>query len=313
MRVLVTGGAGFIGSNLIRYLIEQDDISSIISLDDFSTGYRENLTGIDVESVEGSILDDASLARAISGADAVVHLAAIPSVPRSIANPMASHHANASGTLSVLEAARHADVETVVVASSSSVYGANPSMPKDELDWTRPMSPYGVSKLATEAYALAYQHSYQMRSLAFRFFNVYGPGQSAGHAYAAVIPRFLTAALSGDQLTVYGDGKQSRDFTYVGTVARAIYSAVREGLTADTPINLAYGTNTTLLELIELLEEALGYKLDVNFEPPRPGDVVASQASPARIKHLLPAVDPVPLSRGLKETIEWFRARTPAT
>ena len=205
MSVLITGGAGFIGSNLARYLLEHHLVGDVRVLDDFSTGYRHNLDGIDVVVTEGSILDYQTLVAAADGVDAIVHLAAIPSVPRSIANPRASHEANATGTLNVLEAARQVGVEQVIVASSSSVYGSNPQLPKSEYDWTRPMSPYAVSKLATEGYALAYQFSYGLKTLAFRFFNVFGPGQAAGHAYAAVIPQFLDAALRGQPAEVYGD------------------------------------------------------------------------------------------------------------
>ncbi|MEZ5321590.1 MAG: NAD-dependent epimerase/dehydratase family protein [Microthrixaceae bacterium] len=195
MRVLVTGGAGFIGANLVRHLLAHD--TDVVVLDDLSTGARSNLGDADITFVEGSILDTDLLDRVAAGADSIVHLAARPSVPRSVKDPVASHLANATGTVNVLEAARRLDGAQVIVASSSSVYGSNPSLPKHEDLATRPMSPYAASKLATEAYTLAYGATYSMPTLALRFFNVFGPLQAAGHAYAAVIPAFLDAVVAG--------------------------------------------------------------------------------------------------------------------
>ncbi|MUH52549.1 MAG: NAD-dependent epimerase/dehydratase family protein, partial [Actinobacteria bacterium] len=191
MRVVVTGGAGFIGSNLCRHLLAAPGVSSVVVLDDLSTGNLANLDGFDVDFVHGSITDDAALDEAFAGAGAVVHLAALGSVPRSVADPMATHHANATGTAMVLEAARRHGNLHVLVASSSSVYGANPTLPKHEGLATRPLSPYAASKLATESYTLAWGRSYGLPVLAFRFFNVFGPHQPAGHVYAAVIPVFV--------------------------------------------------------------------------------------------------------------------------
>src|SRR4051812_5976389 len=218
MKVVVTGGAGFIGANLCRVLSTRPEIGQVIALDDVSTGNAANLDGIDATLVEGSILDRELLDATFADASAVVHLAARPSVPRSLADPVASNDVNVNGTLTVLEAARKTGDIAVTVASSSSVYGANPTLPKTETLPTAPLSPYAVTKLATEGYALAYQHSFGTPALAFRFFNVFGPLQAAGHAYAAVVPAFVDAALDGRPLTIFGDGKQSRDFTYVETV-----------------------------------------------------------------------------------------------
>jgi UDP-glucose 4-epimerase len=308
MRVLVTGGAGFIGANLCRRLCTTDGIDSVLVLDDLSTGFAENLDGVDVPLVVGSILDEATLDGCVAGADAIVHLGARPSVPRSVADPVASHHANATGTLMVLEAARrHGGVHTVV-ASSSSVYGANPHLPKHEELATRPMSPYAASKLATEAYALAYQHSYGLSTIAFRFFNVFGPLQAAGHAYAAVVPAFVDAALDGRPLPVQGDGTQSRDFTFVDTVTAVLADAAMRRVSSPEPVNLAYGTRTDLNTLIGVLAEVLGHPLEREVHPPRVGDVPHSQADSTRLRALFAHITPVPLVDGLRATVDWMRS-----
>jgi len=307
MKVVVTGGAGFIGANLCRQLLATPGVTEVVALDDLSTGFRSNLDGVDVELVEGSILDVDTLDRVVAGASSVVHLGARPSVPRSVADPVASHNANATGTMNVLEAARKADGAHVVVASSSSVYGANPTLPKHEDLATRPLSPYAASKLATESYTLAWGHSYGMPTLAFRFFNVFGPLQAAGHAYAAVVPAFLDAALKGTPLQVHGDGTQSRDFTYVRTVTSVIADAVSRKVASPDPVNLAFGSRTNLLEVISLLEELLGQSVEVEFTDPRVGDVKHSQAENERLKALFPDVVPVDLREGLTATLEWFQ------
>jgi UDP-glucose 4-epimerase len=195
----------------------------------------------------------------------------------------------------------------VVAASSSSVYGANPALPKHEREWVRPLSPYAVSKLATEQYLLAYQSSYDLFTLPFRFFNVYGPGQPAGHSYAAVIPAFVDALLRGEPLRINGDGKQSRDFTYVGTVCQILLDAVRRRVVSPEPVNLAFGSRTTLLELIEEMESVAAVPATVEHGPDRPGDVPHSQADNAALRRLFPDVVPVELRVGLRETVEWFR------
>ena len=308
MRTIVTGGAGFIGANLARHLAGAGH--EVAVLDDLSTGARENLTGLDATFVEGSILDPALLDELVAGADAVVHLAARPSVPRSIADPIASHRANDLGTIEVLEALRRRgeDAPHLIVASSSSVYGANPELPKHEGLAPRPVSPYAATKLAAESYALSWGASFGLDVLAVRFFNVFGPLQAAGHAYAAVVPAFVDAALAGQPLPVHGDGTQSRDFTYVGSVCRVLADAVERRVASPEPMNLAFGTRITLLELIETLEGLLGRPLERAHAAVRPGDVPHTQADTTRLRALFPDVEPVPVEEGLRATVDWFRS-----
>ena len=308
MRVVVTGGAGFIGANLCRHLLATDEIESVVVIDDLSTGARSNLDGLAVDLIEGSIVDVASLDAACEGADAIVHLAALGSVPRSVADPLASHLANSTGTAMVLEAARRHGGLQVIVASSSSVYGANPSLPKHEGLATRPISPYAATKLATESYALAWAASYDLPVLAFRFFNVFGPLQAAGHAYAAVIPAFVDAALAGRPVTVHGDGMQSRDFTYVGSVVAVLAETLLTRRTAPEPVNLAFGTRVSLLDVLSELESILGREVAREHIDTRTGDVRHSQADTTRLLSMFPHVAPVPFADGLGATVEWMRS-----
>lgn len=310
MRVVVTGGAGFIGANLVRALCARDDIGAVIVVDDLSTGSRSNLEGFDVELREGTILDSDLLDEAFSGADAVVHLAARPSVPRSINDPFASHEANASGTLQVLEAVRHQKVPYVVAASSSSVYGNREALPKHELIPPAPLSPYAASKLATEAYVRAYAASFDVDALVFRFFNVFGPLQPAGHAYAAAIPAFVDGALQEEPIPIFGDGKQTRDFTYVGSVVALILEAIERRVVSPEPVNLAFGSRRSLLEVISMIEELVGHEVEREHFPPRPGDVRHSQADSERLHALFPSAEPIGFEEGLRETISWFRSQT---
>ena len=307
MRVLVTGGAGFIGANLCRALSEADGIDGVAAYDNLSSGFAENLTGTEADLIEADLLDLDALRDAIRGCGAVVHLGARPSVPRSIEDPLASHHANVTGTLNVFEAARLEDVDQVVIASSSSVYGANPIMPKIETMLPDPLSPYAASKLAGEAYARSYAHSFGRPNLVFRFFNVFGRLQAAGHAYAAVVPAFLDAAMNDRPLQLNGDGSTSRDFTHVSTVTAVIVDALQRGVTSPEPVNLAFGTRTTLRELIALIEDLLGTTVEVNELPERAGDVRHSQADSTSLQRLFPDVKPIELRDALEDTIDWFR------
>jgi UDP-glucose 4-epimerase len=303
VKVVVTGGAGFIGANLCRELVRRR--AHVVVLDDLSTSELRNLDGVNVELRVQSVLDRDAVTDACRGADSVVHLAAIPSVTRSLLNPRRSHDVNVTGTLGVLEAAKAAGAH-VVVASSSSVYGRNPVLPKSEEMACWPVSPYGSSKLAAESYALSFQHCFDLPCTVFRFFNVFGPLQAPAHPYAAVVPSFIWAALRGEPLTVFGDGKQSRDFTFVGSVVDVLADCVARTVSCAHPINLAFGTRTSLDELIALLSALLGRELDVVRGPARNGDVRHSQASGSALRKLFPSVQPVPLEAALTRTIEWM-------
>lgn len=311
MKVVVTGGAGFVGGNLVRRLVDGPDVEQVVVVDDLSFGFRSNLDGLDVDLVEGSILDPDVLDPAMDGASAVVHLAARSSVPRSVAHPVAAHEVNATGTVRVLEAARRAGGAQVIVASSSSVYGANEALPKHEGLATRPISPYAASKLATESYSLAWGHSYDLPVLALRFFNIFGPLQPPLHAYAAAIPSFLAAAFQGLPLPVHGDGTQSRDFTYVATVVDVITEAIHRGVRHPEPVNLAFGSRVTLLEVIEHLSTILGRDLPIEHLEPRVGDVPRSQADASTLQGLFPSISPTSLREGLERTVAWFEQARP--
>ena len=311
MKVLITGGAGFIGANLVRKLETMAGIAEIVVIDDLSFGFRENLDGTSATLLEGSILDEELLRHATHGASTIVHLAARSSVPRSVAEPMATHEVNATGTALVLEAARRAGDVQVIVASSSSVYGSTDVLPKHEGLATRPISPYAASKLATESYALAWGHSYGLPVLALRLFNVFGPLQPPAHTYAAVIPAFLAAACSDRPLPVHGDGTQCRDFTFVGSVVDVLGQAITRRVSHPDPVNLAFGTRVTLLEVVAELEHILERRLPVDHMPTRVGDVRRSQADSSLLLELFPDLEPTELADGLRATVEWFERARP--
>lgn len=303
LRVLITGGAGFIGANLARNLVELGHEVSI--LDNLSTGDLVNLDGVPAQMYEADLNDAEIVEQAVAEVDAVVHLAARGSVPRSMADPMATHRANVEGTLSLLEVLRH-NPKHLIFSSSSSVYGDNLSLPKHEDLWVSPVSPYGASKLAGEAYVLAYQKSFSIPSLAFRFFNVYGPLQKADHDYAAVVPKFIWNAMKGKKLVVNGDGTQTRDFTYVATVVDVVTQALERSITCQRPVNLALGRQESLLKLIEIIKMLGGYDLEVEYGPTRPGDVMHSQNDPAALRRLFPQVAETSLIDGVTLTAEWL-------
>ena len=306
-KIVVTGGAGFIGSALSRALVARGDDVSV--LDNFSTGKRENLQDLagQLAVVEGDILDAALLDRVFAGADVVFHEAAIPSVPRSLAAPLPSHNANATGTLNVLEAARRCRVRRVVYAGSSSAYGEPPSLPVVETMAPAPLSPYAVSKLAGEHYLRVYARVFGVQTVTLRYFNVFGPRQDPNSQYAAVIPRFITAALEGRSPTVYGDGEQSRDFCFIDNVVEAnLRAADAEGASGKV-FNIACGTGTSLNRVLALLGEALGRPVVALYEPGRAGDVRHSLADISQAKTVLGYTAAVNYVAGLGKTLAWFQ------
>lgn len=308
MEILVTGGCGFIGTNLVNRLLEQPEIERVRTFDNYVTGAPLRSSSRRVVEIEGDLRDYDRVCRASEGVAAIVHLGALPSVPRSIADPLSTNAVNIDGTLHVLEAARANDVGHVCVASSSSVYGANPILPKTESLATLPLSPYAVTKLATESYANAYSTSFGLSTIAFRFFNVFGPLQRADHVYAAVIPKFLAALKEKKPLEIFGDGEQSRDFTSIHSVTDAITKTVLRTITSSTPVNLAFGTRISLNSVVELLEEMHPQRVEVKYFDPRPGDVKHSQASSELLDSLLPDVVQPEFDHALREVYDWYMA-----
>jgi len=311
---LVTGGAGFIGSNLVRELLSRG--FGVRVLDNLSTGRRENLSDVDgdVEVIEGDVRHLATVGRATEGVARVFHEAAIPSVARSVAAPLASHEANATGTLNVLIAARDAGAERVVYASSSSVYGDADRLPVTEDVPPRPISPYAVSKLAGEHYLAAFHASYGLPTVALRYFNVFGPRQDPASEYAAVVPRFATAALRGEPVTIYGDGEQSRDFTFVADVVEAniLASEAPEaawGRAFNVAYNQRHSVNELLAEIRSLIPDV--EQPEPVHAPPRPGEIRDSQADVTAATEILGYHPAHTFSDGLRATMEWFASSEP--
>jgi len=304
---LVTGGAGFIGGHIAEQLLVEG--WAVTVLDDFSSGTEANLTGCggQVELLRGDIRDEATLSRALEGVEVVFHQAAIPSVPRSVAEPVRTNSVNIDGTLGVLEASRRAGVRRVVYAASSSAYGDTPVLPKVESMEANPLSPYALQKFAGEGYCRLYHSLYGLETVALRYFNIYGPRQNPKSEYAAVIPRFITAALAGSPAQIYGDGEQTRDFTFV---ADAVQANLRAADAPDAPghvMNIAGGTRTSLNQLWGSICELLGIELAARHLEPRVGDVRDSLASLERAGSLIGYRPTVDLREGLRRTIESFR------
>src|SRR3954447_25137902 len=309
MKVLVTGGGGFIGSHVVdRLLAEGHDVRA---LDNFTTGRRENLDGVlgDIDLVEGDIQSYERAHAAVRGCDVVLHQAALPSVPRSVLDPLTSNASNVIGTLNLLLAARDSGVRRVVLASSSSVYGANPELPKHEALQTRPIAPYAVAKLAAEGYAQSFYSVYGLNTVVLRYFNVFGPRQDPRSEYAAVIPKFIAAAFQGTSPVIFGDGEQTRDFTYVDNVVQANLLAMRAPEAAGEVFNVAYGESFTLNRLVQLIGEITGHELVVDYAAPRPGDVRHSRADITRARTELGYEPEVDLTEGLRRTVEWHAAK----
>jgi UDP-glucose 4-epimerase len=309
MHVLVTGGAGFIGSHLVEGLVGAG--FRVRVLDDLATGRRENLHHLegDIEWVEDSILDPGALRRAMAGIKAVFHQAAIPSVPRSVRNPALSNEVNVTGTLNVLMAARDAGVRRLVYAASSSAYGSTPGDARVETMPARPMSPYAVAKLAGEHYCQVFARIYGLETVCLRYFNVFGPRQDPNSEYAAVIPKFITALQDGRPLTIFGDGTQSRDFTYVGNVVAANMRAMAaEGVSGEV-FNVGCGQQTSLNELARQLGRIAGVEPQIDYLPARSGDVPHSLADISKARTLLGYEPTVSLAAGLRHTWEYLAAQ----
>ena len=301
-KVAVTGGAGFIGSNLVRRFIDSGHQVTVI--DDLSTGLTSNLVDLNVDFKEISIVDSKAVSAAVKGMDVVVHLAARGSVPRSVLDPMATHSVNTLGTLNVLEACRENDSH-LIFSSSSSVYGSNGALPKNEEMWLQPLSPYAASKLGAEGFVSAYSSTYGLKTTLLRFFNVFGPWQRPDHEYAAVIPKWIWKALNGQIIELHGDGTQTRDFTYVKTVCDVIESAINNKVYGPEVINLAYGNNISLNEVISKLRNIFP-NIEVINSPTRIGDVKNSQNLPNRLKSKFPDVVPIAFDTAFNETINWL-------
>jgi UDP-glucose 4-epimerase len=305
---LVTGGAGFIGSHIAQALAERGDRVRV--LDNLSTGHRANLQGFldRIELIEGDILDAATVARAVDGADAIFHHAALASVQWSVDRPLDSHAACATGTVNVLDAARRAGVRRVVFAGSSAAYGDRPTASKRESDLPAPISPYAAAKLSSELYCQAFTATYGLETVVLRYFNIFGPRQDPKSPYSAVIPLFITAMLAGRQPVVYGDGWQSRDFCFVGNVVRANLLAADAPNVAGRTFNVGNGRSTDLLTLLAALNRLLGTRIEPRHEPARLGDVRESQADITQARMCLgyePAVD---FEEGLSRSIAYYRS-----
>jgi UDP-N-acetylglucosamine/UDP-N-acetylgalactosamine 4-epimerase len=307
MRYVVTGGAGFIGSHLVEALLARG--KEVVVLDDFSTGRRDNLEPFQgrFTLVEGSITDPAACAEVMGGADYVLHQAALGSVPRSVEDPVRTHHVNATGTLNVLVAAREAGARRVVYAASSSAYGDTEELPKHEGMPPRPRSPYAVTKVTGEHYCAAFGASYGLETVALRYFNIFGPRQDPESQYAAVIPLFFSAALAGRRPTIFGDGEQTRDFTYIGNVVDANLRACTAGPAALGGVfNIGAGSRTSINRLWAIIRGLTGAETDPVFEAPRPGDVRDSLASLERAGAALGYRPAVGIEEGLRRTAAWY-------
>ncbi len=309
---LVTGGAGFIGSSIARALIARGDAVRIV--DNFSTGKRENMADFAdrIELLEGDIRDDRLLARATAGVEVVYHEAAIASVPQSMAEPLENHAVNATGTMRVLEAARRAGVRRVVYAASSAAYGDEPTLPKVETMAPAPISPYGASKLAGEVAMQVYARAYGLETVCLRYFNVFGPRQDPKSEYAAVIPKFVTAALAGKQPRIFGDGKQSRDFCHIDNVIEANFAAA----TADARrvsggvFNIGCGEAIDLNRVVAILGDILGRKIEAIYEPERAGDIKHSWGDVGAARAALGFRASVSFTDGLRRTTEWYKSKS---
>lgn len=313
MNILVTGGAGFIGSNLVRSLLQDNRVSKVRVLDNFATGHLSNITDLTSDSrfeiVEGDIRNAEDCMKACKGIDAISHQAALGSVPRSIADPQTSHKVNVDGFVNMLEAARANGIRRMVYASSSSVYGDLPDSPKVETRLGKVLSPYASTKLANEVYAESWSKVYQMQLIGFRYFNVFGPMQDPNGAYAAVIPLFMKAALRNEPPTINGDGSITRDFTPVANVVQINTKGMLNSFEGSfhKVLNVACGHTTNLLSLWNMIKQQAGASIEPNFGPNRPGDILQSLADISEAKHFLGYEPDVDLNASLASTMEWYK------
>jgi len=307
MTILVTGGAGFIGSHLVARFVEQGHAVRV--LDNLSTGKAANLDAVRdrIKFIQGDIADLAVCRQACEGVGTLFHQAAMPSVPKSIAEPVLSHRANIDGTFNLLLAAREARIKRFVYAASSSAYGESPALPKIETMAPSPLSPYGVQKLTGEHYCTVFARCYGLESIALRYFNVFGPRQDPASQYAAAIPAFITAILEGRSPMVYGDGEQTRDFTYIDNVVHANLLALEARKTDGEAINVACGEHVTVNQVIQLINSELGKQVKTSYVPERAGDIKHSWADIALAERVLGYRPVVSFSEGLRRTIEWYR------
>lgn len=305
MKVLLTGGAGFIGAHTAQALVKRGDTVRV--LDNFSTGQRQHLAGLDVEIVVGDVQDLETVRQAVRDMTHILHLAALVSVPRSVADPLAANAVNVVGTLNVLQAARAASVQRVVCASSSAVYGDVGVGPKREDQALYPLSPYGVSKLAAEKYCAVFQAVYQLETVALRYFNVFGPRQDPHSEYAAVIPKFITALVEGRPPLIYGDGEQTRDFVYIDNVVQANLLALAAPAAAGQAVNVAMGAAVSLNQLARLLIEITGAVGLPQYLAPRPGDIRHSTADITQAGAALGYAPAVSFRAGLERTVAWYQ------
>lgn len=308
-KYLITGIAGFIGSSLAGALLNRGE--QVRGIDNLATGRRENLAEISgrIEFLEADIVDDQAIQQACRGVDYVLHQAAIPSVPKSVADPVSCNRAAVDGTLKVLLAARDAGVKRVVCAASSSAYGETPTLPKRETMTPAPISPYAVAKLAGEMYANAFYRCYGLETVALRYFNVFGPMQDPGSPYSAVLAKFITSMLSGKQPTIHGDGEQSRDFTYIDNVidANLLACTAPAALCAGRTLNVACGCRITLNEIYKLLQKLTGYTGEPNYGPERSGDIKHSLADITAAENAIGYHPKVGFEDGLRRTVDWYR------
>ena len=306
-RALVTGGAGFIGSHLVEGLLARG--YEVTVLDNYATGRHENLARVvnQIHFVEGDVRNLTTVHSVMRKVDVVFHEAALPSVARSVKNPLESNEVNITGTLNVLVAARDAEVRRVVLAGSSSAYGNTPTLPKVETMPPEPLSPYAISKLAGELYARSFANLYGLSTATLRYFNVFGPRQDPTTQYAGVIAKFVTCALAGKPYPVNGDGEQSRDFSYIENVVQANLLAAEAKFDGGQVINIAFGQRTTLNQIIAALNELTGQHLPANYGPERAGDVRHSHADLTRAKQILGYVPAIDVREGLRRTLEWYR------